>query len=94
MKATSLNKKKNEVIDQIAAGIIWKWKSLLYFGKKIETTYAKDKKYCKFRDPYHYAGEQRSAILAYVISNIVHLKNPYNFFIMDLTMIIILSWMS
>ena len=45
----------------------------------------------KFRDPCHYAGEQRSAILAYVISNIVHLKNPYNFFIMDLTMIIILS---
>ena len=63
-----------------------------YISKKnFETTYAKDKKYCKFRDPCHYAGEQRSAILAYVISNIVHLKNPYNFFIMDLTMIIILS---
>ena len=34
MKTTSLNKKKNEVIDQIAVGIIWKWKSLLYFEKK------------------------------------------------------------
>ena len=40
------------------AGIIWKCKKYVIFGKnKFENKYLKNKKYRKFRDHYHYTGK-------------------------------------
>ena len=59
--------------------------------EKFENEYVKDKRYCKVRDNCHYAGEYRGA--AHSMCSLKY-KVPKKFlklFIMDLTIIIILS---
>ena len=61
--------------------------------EKFENKYVKDKKYCKVRDHCHYAWEYRGA--AHSICNLkysVPKKAPIAFH--NVSMIIILSWMS
>ena len=41
--------------------------NLLYLKEKVEDKFAKDKKYCKFRDHYHSADKYKDA--AYTICN-------------------------
>ena len=68
-----------------------KIKKKLYFQKKLENKYVKDKKYCNVRDNFRYTGEYRGA--AHNIYNLIY-SLPKKFlylFIMDLTLIIILS---
>ena len=59
--------------------------------KKFQNKYLKDKKYCKIRDHCHYAGKYRGA--AHTIYNLKYSvpKNFLQLFIINLTMIIILS---
>ena len=59
---------------------------------KFENEYLNDKKYqISNRDHCHYTGEYRGAACSIYNLNIVYLKKFLQFFIMDLTMIIILS---
>ena len=55
-------------------------KTCCFCNEKIENKYAKGKKYCKVRDHCHYIGEIEVLHIAYVIWNIVYLKNSYSFF--------------
>ena len=64
---------------------------ICYISKeKFENKYLKDQKYCKVRDTCHYTGKYRGAAMAYA-NSVVYLRKILQFFIMDLTMIIILS---
>ena len=59
--------------------------------KRFQNKYLKDKKYRKIRDHCHYTGKYRGA--AHTICNLKYSvpKNFLQLFIIDLTMIIILS---
>ena len=59
--------------------------------EKFENKYLKDKKYCKIKDHYHYTGKYIGA--AHIICNLKYSvpKKNLQFFIMDQTMIIVLS---
>ena len=59
--------------------------------EKFENKSLKDKNYRKVRDYCHYTGEYRGAAHSICNLNIVYLKKFLYFFIMGLTMIIILS---
>ena len=61
MQILNFLKKYNEIINKRAAGIIWKYKNLLYLLKEIEINYVKDKKYHKVWDHCHYKEEYRGA---------------------------------
>ena len=53
---------KNEVINKKAAGIIWKYKHLLYLHKKkFENKFLENKKYCKVRNHCQYTRKCRGA---------------------------------
>ena len=82
---------RNEIINKRAAGIIRKWLICYICKEKFENKYVKDKKYGKVRDHCHYRGGYRGAALS--IRNLKYSipKKFLQFFIMDLTMIIILS---
>ena len=90
MKTITFKKKKNEIINKRAAGITWKCKKFIC-KKKFENKYLKNKKYRKVRDHCHYTGEYRGTAhsicnLKYSVPKIISIV-----FIMDLTIIIILS---
>ena len=70
MKIITFKKKKNEVINKIAARIIWKLKICFICKEKFENRYLKDKHFCKVRDHCHYRGEYRDA--AHSICNLKH----------------------
>ena len=91
MKIINVKNKKNEIINKRTAGIIWKCKICYICKEKFENKYLKDKKYCKVRDNCYYSGEYRGA--AYNICNLKYSvpKKIHIVFIMDLTMVIILS---
>ena len=56
---TNFKKKKNEVINQRAAEIIWKCKICYICKENLENKHAQDKKYHKVNDHCHYTGEYR-----------------------------------
>ena len=63
MKKINFKKKKNEVIDKRAAGIIFENKY-----EKFENKYLRDKKYSKIRNGCHHINEYRGVLqISYVI---------------------------
>ena len=90
MKMTNFKKKKNEDFNKRAAGNIRKCNKFVIFVKKnFENKHAEDKKYRKVRDHCHYTGIYRDD--AHDIDSDSVPKKFLQIFIMNLTMIIILS---
>ena len=66
MKIINSKKKKNEVINKRAAGIIRKCKNLIC-KEKFENKYLKEIKCRKVRDHWHYTRNEEVLRIAYVI---------------------------
>ena len=60
--------------------------------RKFENKYFKDKKYCKVRDHCHYTGEYRGAVQSICNLKYTVPKKFPEFFTVDLTMTIFLSF--
>ena len=74
----NFKKKKNEVINKRAAGIIWKCNYLIIFVKKyLKINIWKIKKYCDIRKHCHYRGKYRGTV--HSISNLKNSVLPIVF---------------
>ena len=94
MKIINFKKKKMELLTKEQQESNENAKICYICKEKFENKYLRNKKYCEVIDHCHYTGEYRGA--AHSICNLkysVH-KKILQFFIMDVTMIIILSLQS
>ena len=91
MQIINFKKKKMKLLTKEQQESYENAKTCYICKKKFENRYAKNKKYRKVKDHCHYTREYRGA--AYSICNLKYSvpKKLLELFIMDLTMIIILS---